>query len=59
MTEINVWTKESQTPLIFEEVEEFWERRKQLEILQEEMYKTKLTVIPKESIVRYTIIESR
>ena len=59
MTQIEVWTKDTVTPLIFENVEEYWERRKQLEILQEEMYNTTLTVIPRESILRYTIIESR
>ena len=59
MTQIEVWTKDTVTPLIFEEVEEYWERRKQLEILQEEMYTTTLTVIPRESILRYKIIESR
>ena len=59
MTQIEVWTKESPTSLIFDDVEEYWERRKQLEILQEEMYTTTLTVIPRESILRYKIIENR
>lgn len=45
--------------IVFDNVEHYYETRKTLEIVQEEMYKTKTSVIMKESLDGYTIEENR
>lgn len=48
-----------QDALKFENVEHYYETRKGLEIIQEESYITSVTVIRKENLLRYSIIEKR
>ena len=59
MTTIIVSVTDQHEALKFENVEYYYETRKGLEIIQEDMYQTMTTVIKKESILRYTISEHR
>lgn len=59
MTTIIVTVTDRQDGLKFENVEHYYETRKGLEIIQEDMYQTMITVIRKENILRYTISEHR
>lgn len=59
MTTIIVTVTDRQDALEFKNVEYYYETRKGLEIIQEDMYQTMITVIRKENILRYTISEHR
>ena len=58
MNEIKVWVYGRQHPIIFEDIEEYYETRKVLEIVQKDMYKTTITRIFKQSIQMYEIIDT-
>lgn len=59
MTTIIVTVTDVPYTLKFENVEHYYETRKGLEIIQEEMYRTTITIIRKENILRYSIIDKR
>ena len=59
MTIILATVTDRQDALKFENVEHYYETRKGLEIIQEEAYITIVTVIRKENILRYSIIDKR
>ena len=59
MTTIIATVTDRQDALKFENVEYYYETRKGLEIVQEESYITSVTVIRKENLLRYSIIEKR
>ena len=59
MTTIIVSVTDQHEALKFDNVEHYYETRKGLEIIQEDMYQTMITVIMKENILRYTISEHR
>jgi len=55
MKQITVWIVNEPKPIIFEGVEDFFENRKALAIIQEDIYITRTTKIFKNFIVRYTV----
>lgn len=57
MKDIKVWVYGMQKPLIFSNVQEFFETRKALAIVQEDMYKTITTKIFKQAIQMYEITD--
>ena len=59
MKTVKVWVYGRQNPIIFEDVEEYFETRKALVILQEEMYQTITTKIFKQSMQMYEITDLR
>ena len=59
MKQITVWIMSESKPIIFEDVEDFFENRKALAIIQEDMYITRTTKIFKDFIVRYTVTDER
>lgn len=59
MKEISVWLYGKQNPTVFEEVEDFYETRKALVIIQEEMYFTTTTKIFKQSLQMYQVVDKR
>lgn len=58
MINIKIWYKDSCQPTIFEDVYSFYETRKQLKIMQEELYKSTTTMINKDYIRCYKVIET-
>lgn len=59
MKQISVWLYGKQNPTIFEDVEDYFENRKALVIMQEEMYSTTITKIFKQSLQMYKVIDKR
>lgn len=59
MKDVKVWVYGRQNPIIFPSVEEYYETRKALVILQEDMYKTITTKIFKQSIQMYEVTDLR
>lgn len=59
MKQITVWLMGETKPIIFEDVEDFFENRKALAIIQEDMYIIRTTKIFKDFIVRYTVTDER
>lgn len=59
MKTIKAWVYGRQNPIIYEDVEEFFETRKVLVILQEEMYQTITTKIFKQSLQMYEVTDLR
>ena len=59
MKQITVWLMGETKPIIFEGVEDFFENRKALAIIQEDMYIMRTTKIFKDFIVRYTVTDER
>lgn len=57
MIDIKVWLKENSYPILFPNVHDYYETRKMLEIVQEELHRTETTKISRESINYYTIID--
>lgn len=57
MKTIKAWVYGRQNPIIFEDVEEYFETRKALTIIQEEMYQTITTKIFKQSLQMYEITD--
>lgn len=58
MKNIKVWVYGMQKPLIFTDVEEFFETRKALALVQEDMYKSITTKIFKQAIQMYEITDT-
>jgi len=58
MINIKVWFVDSHEPSVFEDVYSFYETRKQLKIMQEELYKSTTTLVNKEYIRYYKVIET-
>ena len=59
MRDLSVWLYGKVNPLVFEDIEEFYDTRKYLKVIQETMYTTTTTIIYKQSLQRYTITETR
>lgn len=59
MKEVHVWLYGTHNPLIFEFVEEVYETRKVIVIVQEDRYKTTTTKIYKQALLYYQTIEQR
>ena len=59
MRDLRVWVYGKVNPIVFEDIEEFYDTRKYLKVIQETMYTTMTTVIYKQSLQRYTITETR
>ena len=59
MKSIKVWVYGRQSPIIYEDVEEYFETRKALVIIQEEMYQTISTKIFKQSLQMYEVTDLR
>lgn len=59
MKQISVWLYGKQNPTVFEDVEDYFENRKALVIIQEEMYLTTITKIFKQSLQMYKVIDKR
>lgn len=59
MRDLRVWLYGKVNPIVFEDIEEFYDTRKYLKVIQETMYTTATTVIYKQSLQRYTITETR
>lgn len=59
MKQISVWLYGKQNPTVFEDVEDYFENRKALVIIQEEMYTTTITKIFKQSLQMYKVIDKR
>lgn len=59
MKQISVWLYGKQNPTVFEDVEDYFENRKALVIIQEEMYSTTITKIFKQSLQMYKVIDKR
>lgn len=59
MRDLRVWLYGKVNPLVFEDIEEFYDTRKYLKVIQETMYTTETTIIYKQSLQRYTITETR
>ena len=57
MKQITVWIANEPKSIIFEGVEDFFENRKALVIIQQDMYITRTTKIFKNFIVRYTVTD--
>ena len=58
MKEVHVWVYGRNNPVVFEDVEDFFETRKALAIVQEDIYKTTTTKIFKQAIIMYEVIDS-
>mgnify|MGYP003291567518 FL=1 len=59
MKQISVCLYGKQNPTVFEDVEDYFENRKALVIIQEEMYYTTITKIFKQSLQMYKVIDKR
>lgn len=59
MRDLSVWLYGKVNPVVFEDIEEFYDTRKYLKVIQETMYTTTTTIIYKQSLQRYTITETR
>lgn len=59
MTTIYVTVTDQKEVLIFPDVDYYYETRRRLEIIQEEMYHTTKTVIMKDNILRYSVMDKR
>ena len=59
MTTIYVTVTDQKEVLIFPDVDYYYETRRGLEIIQEEMYHTSKTVIMKDNILRYSVMDKR
>ena len=59
MTTIHVWMNNSHEPLIYENVDSYWESFRTLDIVQEDSYITTTTTLYKKHIERFTISEMR
>ena len=59
MKEIHIWLYGKQNPIVFECVEDYFESRKALVIIQEDMYKTTTTKIFKQSLQMYKVFDQR
>ena len=59
MITVIVSVTDQKEPLVFEHVEHYWETRRGLEIIQDDLYQSTTTVIMKDNILRYTISEHR
>lgn len=59
MTTILVTLTDRKDAVKFENVEHYYETRKGLEIVQEDSYITSVTVITKQNLLRYSIIDKR
>lgn len=59
MRDLSVWLFGKVNPVVFEDIEEFYDTRKYLKVIQETMYTTTTTIIYKQSLQRYTITETR
>ena len=59
MRDLSVWLVGKVNPIVFEDIEEFYDTRKYLKVIQETMYTTTTTIIYKQSLQRYTITETR
>ena len=59
MRKLVVWLNEASDPIIFYDVEEFYDNIKSIKIIQEEQYNTTTSVIYKKDIIRWSIIETR
>lgn len=59
MITVIVSVTDQKEPLVFENVEHYWETRRGLEIIQDDLYQSTTTVIMKDNILRYTISEHR
>ena len=57
MKDINVWVYGRQKPLVFMNVAEFFETRKALVVVQEDMYESITTKIFKQAIQMYEITD--
>lgn len=57
--DVKVWVYGRPKPIIFVNVEEFYETRKALEIVTEDMYSTITTKIYKQAIQMYELTEQR
>ena len=58
MKDIKVWVYGRQNPIIFSNVEDYFETRKALAIVQEDMYKTITTKIFKQAIQMYEVTDT-
>lgn len=58
MKEIKVWVYGRQNPIIFEDVEDYFETRKALVIVQDDIYKTMTTKIFKQSLQMYNVSDT-
>lgn len=58
MKDIKVWVYGRQKPLLFVNVEDFYDKRKVLEIVQEDMYETVTTKIFKQAIQMYEVTDT-
>ena len=59
MTEIHVWLYGKECPLIFKNVDEFYETRHAIEIIQLNKYNDVRTKIYKQSLQYYRKVETR
>jgi len=59
MRDLSVWLYGKVNPIVFEDIEEFYDTRKYLKVIQETMYTTTTTIIYKQSLQRYAITETR
>ena len=59
MRDLSVWLYGKFNPIVYENIEEFYDTRKYLKVIQETMYTTTTTIIYKQSLERYTITETR
>ena len=59
MTNIKVWLYGTFNPLKFEDVEDYQETKDALVIQQEERYKSTLTKIFKQALLRYEVERNR
>ena len=58
MKDIKVWVYGRQNPIIFPNVEDYYETRKALTIIQGDMYKTVTTKIFKQAIQMYEVTDT-
>ena len=55
MIKIKVQINSQMTPIVFDNVEEYYDGRRTLEIVQLELYKSVKTIINKANIIYYSI----
>ena len=59
MYTIRVWVYGKQNPIVYPDVEEYYDTRKALIIIQETIYTTTTTKIFKQSLQMYDVTEER
>ena len=58
MKDIKVWVYGRQQPILFSNVEDYYETRKALTVIQEDMYTAVTTKIFKQAILMYEVTDT-